>query len=117
MREDLYHLVDAVASRNEKLDTESTLLLGKKHREYVRNGLKLPIGAKRDRFREIQQSLGQLSIQFRKNLNEARVEMWFPPQQLEGIPEDVLSGLEKGTGDNEGKLLMTSDFPHFLAAI
>ena len=43
--------------------------------------------------------------------------MWFPPQQLEGIPEDVLSGLEKGTGDNEGKLLMTSDFPHFLAAI
>ena len=117
MREDLYYLVNAVASRNEKLDTESTLLLGKKHREYVRKGLKLPVGPKRDRFGEIQQSLGQLSIQFRKNLNEARVEMWFLPQELEGIPRDVLSELEKGTGDNEGKLLMTSDFPHFLPAI
>ncbi|PVH83552.1 thimet oligopeptidase [Cadophora sp. DSE1049] len=117
MREDLYHLVDAVANRNEKLDTESTLLLGKKRREYVRNGLKLPVGPRRDRFKEIQQRLGQLSIQFRKNLNEAKLEMWFLPHELEGIPVDITSDLEKGIAEHEGKLLMTSDFPHFLPAI
>ncbi|KAH9218107.1 metallopeptidase MepB [Leptodontidium sp. 2 PMI_412] len=117
MREDLYHLVDAVAKKNEQLDTESTLLLGKQHREYIRNGLKLPIGPKRDRFKEIQQRLSQLSIQFRKNLNEAKLEMWFLPQELDGVPLDVISGLEKGTGDKEGKLLMTSDFPHYIPTI
>ncbi|KAH7417916.1 metallopeptidase MepB [Cadophora sp. MPI-SDFR-AT-0126] len=117
MREDLYHLVDAVATRNEELDIESTLLLGKMHRDCVRNGLKLPIGAKRNRFKEIQQQLGQLSIKFRKNLNEAKLEMWFSPHELEGIPVDITSGLEKGTGEQEGKLLMTSEFPHYLPAI
>ncbi|KAK0112767.1 hypothetical protein ONS95_014501 [Cadophora gregata] len=48
MREDLYHLVDAVVGKDEKLDTESTLLLEKKHRDYIRNGLKLPMGSTRD---------------------------------------------------------------------
>ncbi|KAG4435015.1 hypothetical protein IFR05_009504 [Cadophora sp. M221] len=117
MREDLYRLVDAVANKNEQLDTESTLLLGKQHREYIRNGLKLQIGTKRDRFKEIQQRLSELGIQFRKILNEAKVEIWFLPQELDGVPFDVISGLEKGMGKMEGKLLMTSDFPHYILAM
>ncbi len=32
-------------------------------------------------------------------------------KELEGVPEDVVEGFEKGTGDNEGKLRFTFKYP------
>ncbi|KAL1969834.1 hypothetical protein VTN77DRAFT_7343 [Rasamsonia byssochlamydoides] len=111
MREDLYRLVDAALKRNEDLDPESRRLLEKEHKDYIRNGLGLPAGPKRDRFKEIKKRLSQLSIEFQKNLNEENGGVWFTREELDGVPEDVLSGLQKGEGENEGKLRVTFKYP------
>jgi metallopeptidase MepB len=117
MREDLYKLVDAVLKRKEDLDQESCLLLDKTHKDYIRNGLRLPVGYKRDRFKEVKKRLIQLSIEFRKNQIEEAGGVWFTPQELEGVPEDVLAGLEKGEGENDGLLRLTFKYPDLIPTL
>lgn len=109
MREDLYQLVDAVKNENEVLDPEDRFFLENQHTAHTRNGLKLPAGPQRDRFREIKQRLNQLSIEFRRNDREARDALWLTPQELEGIPADTLSKFENGIAENEGKLKVKLD--------
>ena len=52
-REDLFVLVDAVWKKHKALDSESQLMLEKRRQQYIDNGLKLPKGPQRDRFKEI----------------------------------------------------------------
>jgi metallopeptidase MepB len=114
MREDVFKLVDGVFSRKDTekdLDAESLRLLEKDRKNYIKNGLALPAGAQRDRFKEIKKRLSQIQIEFQKNLNEENGGIWFTPNQLEGVPEDVIDGLDKGTGENEGKLRLTFKYP------
>ena len=115
MREDIFKLVDAALQKTEKgttkLDPESLRLLEKEHKNFIRNGLGLPAGPKRDRFKEIKKRLSQLSIVFQKNLNEENGGLWFAPSELDGVPEDVVSGLEKGEGENEGKVKLSFKYP------
>lgn len=111
MREDVFKLVDAALNKNEALDPESRRLLEKEHKDYIRNGLGLPAGPTRDRFKEIKKRLSQISIEFQKNLNEENEGIWFTREQLGGVPEDVLSGLKTGEGENEGKVWLTFKYP------
>ena len=111
MREDVFQLFDAVVKKNEDLDPESLRLLEKEHKSFVRNGLGLPAGPQRARFKEIKKRLSQLSIEFQKNLNEENGGIWFTPEELDGVPEDVTSGLKRGEGENEGKLWLTFKYP------
>lgn len=117
MREDIFKLVDAVYARRESLDleAESLQLLTKERQKYVRNGLLLPAGPQRDRFKEIQKRLSQLCIQSQKNLNEESGGIWYFPKELEGVPKDDIDvdQLEKGTGENEGKVKLTFKYNHF----
>ncbi|KAK2743859.1 hypothetical protein FQN55_007079 [Onygenales sp. PD_40] len=111
MREDLFQLVAAALKKGDKLDPESQKLLEKEHKDYIRNGLGLPAGPQRDRFKEIKKRLSQISIEFQKNLNEENGGLWFTRDELDGVPEDVLSGLKKGEGENEGKLRLSFKYP------
>lgn len=111
MREDIYKLVEAAYQRKEQLDPESQRLLEKERKSYIRNGLGIPEGKERERFKEIKKRLSQISILFSKNLNEEDGGIWFTREQLEGVPEDVLGGLEKGTGENERKIRLTFKYP------
>jgi metallopeptidase MepB len=111
MREDVFNLIDAVKNKDEKLDPESQRLLEKDHKSFIRNGLSLPAGEKRDRFKEIKQRLSQISIAFSKNLNEENGGLWFTQEELHGVPEDTLTTLKKGEGENEGKLFLTFKYP------
>ncbi|KAI4141777.1 MAG: hypothetical protein LQ341_003433, partial [Variospora aurantia] len=111
MREDIFKLVDAALNKAEKLDPESKRLLEKEHKNFIRNGLGLPAGEKRDRFKAIKKKLSDISIMFSKNLNEENGGVWFTPAELEGTPEDVISGFEKGEGENAGKLKMSFKYP------
>jgi metallopeptidase MepB len=111
MREDVFNLVDAVLKAKEQLDPESQRLLEKDHKSFIRNGLSLPAGPKRDRFKEIKQKLSQISIAFQKNLNEENGELWFTREELDGVPEDVLDTLNKGEGEHEGNLRLTFKYP------
>ena len=117
MREDVFNLVDAALKKGEKLDPESQRLLEKEHKNYVRNGLSLPAGPKRDRFKEIKKRLSQLGIIFQKNLNEESGGLWLTPEELNGVPEDVLSGLVKGEGENAGELRLTFKYPDLLPTL
>lgn len=111
MREDLFRLINIASRQNENLDCESRRLIEAEHRDYVQNGLNIPLGPKRDRFRDIKKRIGHLAREFQKNMAEDTSGIWFTPQELEGVPEDVVSSLEKGTGINEGKLKLTFDYP------
>jgi metallopeptidase MepB len=107
MREDVFNLVDAVLKKGEKLDPESQRLLEKEHKSYVRNGLDIPAGPQRDRFKEIKKRLSQLGIAFSKNLNEEKGGIWFTAEELNGLPEDVLSLLKK----QDDKYWLTFKYP------
>ncbi|KAL1592364.1 metalloendopeptidase [Paraconiothyrium brasiliense] len=111
MREDVFKLVDAVLQKKESLDAESQRLLEKDHKSYIRNGLNLPSGPKRDRFKEIKQRLSTISIEFQKNLNEEQGGIWFTKEELDGVPDDVVDGLKVGEGENKGKLWLTFKYP------
>lgn len=111
MREDVFKLVDAVANAGEKLDPESQRLLEKDRKSYVRNGLGIPAGPKRDRFKEIKKRLSEISITFQKALNEENGALYFTQQELDGVPEDLLSSWSKGTGENSDKLRVSFKYP------
>lgn len=48
MREDIYQLIKAAFQKGEKLDLESQHLLEKEQKSYIRNGLCIPAGSKRE---------------------------------------------------------------------
>ncbi|PVH91384.1 metallopeptidase MepB [Periconia macrospinosa] len=96
MREDIFKLADAVFKKNETLDPESRRLLERDHKSFIRNGLNVPAGPIRGRFKEIKKRLSEISIAFQKNLNEE---------------QDLVSSLKKGEGENEGKLWLTFKYP------
>ena len=117
MREDIYQLVDAVFQKKPQLESEPQRLLEKERKSFIRNGLNLPVGPKRDRFKEIKLRLSQLSIQFQKTLNEEKGGIWFTPEEMDGLPKDVLQDLQKGEGENAGKLRLTFKYPHLFPAL
>ncbi|KAI2602237.1 Metalloprotease [Hypoxylon sp. NC1633] len=121
MREDVFHLVDAAfqlqKSKEPDLDPESLRFLEKERKSYIRNGLGLPQGPQRDRFKEIKKRLSQISIEFQKNLNEEDGGLWFTREELDGVPDDVVDGLEKGTGENDGKLKLSFKYPDLFPAL
>jgi metallopeptidase MepB len=111
MREDVFGLVDAVLKKGEKLDPESLRLLEKDRKSYIRNGLGVPAGPKRDRFKEIKKRLSDIGIAFQKTLNEEHGGLWWTPEELDGVPKDLVDSLKKGEGENAGKVFLTFKYP------
>ena len=111
MREDVFKKVDAALKANEDLDPESKRLLEKDHKSYVRNGLGIPAGPQRDRFRDIKKRLSDMSITFQKRLNEENGGLYFTPEELEGVPKDLIDNFEPGAGANDGKVRVTFKYP------
>lgn len=107
---------DATAKSLDLEDAETARLLQKMYKEYINYGLTLPAGEKRDRFRTITKRLSDLAIEFSKNLNEENGGIWLTREELSGVPADVVDSLEKGTGDNEGKLKLTFKYPDLIPA-
>ena len=116
MREDVFRLVDAVFKKDEVLEGEDRHYLTKQRVEYIRNGLGLPPGPQRERFKAIRERLIILSNEFRKNLNEQKGEIWLLPEDLEGMPDDFMSELRRPSLEKMlGNVASTSKTP--IAAI
>ena len=111
MREDVFKIVDAVLKANEHLDPESCRLLEKEHKGYVVNGLGIPAGPQRDRFKEIKKRLSDLSINFQKALNEENGALWFSPEELDGVPKDLVDNFLKGEGEHAGEVRVSFKYP------
>lgn len=117
-REDLFALMHAAyESRHDQgLDGESLHLLEKEWRRCVRNGMLLPAGPGRDRFKEAQKEISRLCLSAQKVLDEDTGGVWFAPEELDGIPQDDvdIGELEQGTGENTGKVKVTFKYDHML---
>jgi metallopeptidase MepB len=70
MREDIYRLVEAIFEKGEELDLESERLLERNREDYIQNGLGLPAGPLRDRFKKIKKDLDREISDFQTNLYE-----------------------------------------------
>ncbi|KAK4444171.1 peptidase family M3 [Podospora aff. communis PSN243] len=104
MREDIFRLVDAVFQKgDDTLDPESQHALLKARQQYIQNGVTLPAGPARDRYRAIASRLGELQIEYERTVNESTGGVWFTPEELDGIPQGVINRLERGADENEGK--------------
>jgi metallopeptidase MepB len=102
-REDLFKLVDAVVKKNEHLDPESKTLLQMRHRAYSRRGMHLP-PLQRERLKEIRQRKLDLHTEFWNVPVDPNASMFFRLEELRGVPEDVISSLERGESENEDML-------------
>ncbi|KAH7630869.1 hypothetical protein B0T09DRAFT_398433 [Sordaria sp. MPI-SDFR-AT-0083] len=76
-------------------DIESAVALEEEWKAAISRGLGLPSQSQRDRFKQIQKRLGQLRA------------------KLDGMDDDVIDQLAKGTGENEGKHKVTFDPSHY----
>lgn len=137
MREDVFQVVDAVVrgyggrealeametsgvtDSKTGLDVESVRLLIREHKGYIKNGLGLTEGGQRERFKEITKRLSQIQIVFQKNLNEESGGIWFTREELDGVPADVLDGLEKGAEGTEqaGKVRLSFKYPDLIPTL
>ncbi|EFQ27446.1 peptidase family M3 [Colletotrichum graminicola M1.001] len=80
MNECIFCLVDAV----------------QKHKEFVKNGLRIPAGPQRDCFKEVKGRIEDLTSEFSKNVAEADHAVWFTLDELDEYPQHLLAHLEKG---------------------
>lgn len=111
MDDQLFALIDAVFPQPQpQLDAESKRYLVKVHRDQTFNGMSLPAGPQRERFRAIKERLSQLEGDFHRNLTHAKSGgggLWFSPEQLDGVPDKVLDRFERGQEENAGLLRVT----------
>ena len=108
LRDDLFDLIEVVVQKDEQLDTESQNLLQAFYRDHIRKGLRIPPGHQRSRFMAIQDRINKAVVEFKKNTEESNKTSgtWFTPADLDGMPANALSTLEKGEGENEGKVFL-----------
>lgn len=110
VREDIFNLVEAAhdTRHSQNLDAESLRLLETEHRKYVDKGMLLS-ASERLKFIGIRKRISQLCSEACGRLTEASSGLWLAPEDLQGIPPDEIdiTSLEKGTGENEGKVKVT----------
>lgn len=119
MREDVFRLIDAAYATRESqgLDEEAMRLLERERRKYVQNGLLLPPGPERRRFEDVRKRISQLCNEAMEHLDESTAGFWTTPEALEGLLEKEIdvADLEKGTGDNDGKVKVTFGEDHYIS--
>lgn len=119
MREDMFRLIEAAYATRESqdLDEESLRLLERERLKCVQSGLLLPQGPQRQRFEEIKKRISQLCNDAMEHLDESTVGFWTTPEALEGLLDKELdvADLEKGAGDQEGKVKLTFGDDHYVS--
>ncbi len=104
LNEKLFERVKTVYDEQDKLDlnTEQKMLLKKVYQNFVRGGANLPED-KKERFREINKKLSELTLKFGNNLlneNNAFELIIENKDDLAGLPENVIAGA-KETADKK----------------
>ena len=97
-REDVYHALKTYADTKPQLQGEDAKLLFETMRDYRRAGLDLP-KAERDEVERMRTELSSVSLDFEKNVEDAKGPVKFTKAQLEGLPDDFLKQVK--TGDDE----------------
>jgi len=117
---DLFKRVEAVYNKKEELDLnkEQSQLLEDSYKSFVRSGINLP-EEKKNRLREINSRLSELSTQFGQNLLAETNSFQLVidnKEDLAGLPESAIAGAAEAakTAKLEGKWLFTTQKPSML---
>lgn len=129
-RQDVYHVVAAVAekqqqqqqqqgqveggvSQDESLSPESQLYLSKLVREFVANGLGLTDANDRARLKDVNLRLVEVLKEYIANLNADTTGIWLSSEELDGVASSVIERL-KQDGEN-GKYWVSFKTPNRVA--
>lgn len=107
-REDIYAAIKSYAEKNEPLAGEDKKLLDKELLDFRRNGLRVPT-EKRAEIKKLNQQIVELEEKFKQNLGESKDFLLATREELEGLPEDYINGLEK----EDGRFRVSVDYPDF----
>ena len=109
MRVDLFKTVKAASEKLPRdLDSESRRLVEKMLLEFELNGLSLEED-KRVELKKLREKLADLEVQYSNNMNEDVSTIEFAQEELDGCPDDFLSGLQKN--ESNGKFILTMKYP------
>ncbi len=109
-REALYHVLRRCADQKENLDEKDAELLKSSLQSFESGGIGLKPEA-RERLQAIEERLGQISMEFQKNINENNDFIAVDEEGLKGLPKDYADGLKK---DESGKYLVTLKYPDYV---
>ena len=72
-----------------------------------RDGLGLA-GADLEEFKLVKKKISELEISFQSCLNEDTSHIWVKEEELAGVPQDIVSTLERSATTGELKVLLTN---------
>lgn len=107
-RPDLYKAMKDYAAKGEPLKGEDARLLDKTLLDFRRSGLELSPAA-REQVASIHKTLAKLEADFGKNINDSKDYALLTKEQLDGVPDSVLSKLDRD-GD---KYRVGVDYPTY----
>lgn len=113
VREDLFAVVDAVVKKKPALDEADARLLDEQYASFVRNGLGLS-AEDRAKFVTLKKRLVELEAAFSKRLLDWDERVVATSDEVHGIPEALLQGVDKTT---DGQYRFELSYPHFNAVI
>ena len=108
--EALYKILRQCANKRENLDEKDSELLKSSLQSFQSGGIGLKPEA-RERLKVIDERLGQIAMEFQKNINENDDFIAANREELNGLPDDYINGLQK---NESGKYLVTLKYPDYV---
>ena len=110
-REDIYQAIQEYGGNDESLDLEQQRLHEHILRDYRRSGFELP-KKKREELRVLLDRLIELGVTFQQNINEYEDAILIEIDELEGLPQTYIEGLQKEHKEGGQELYRISlDYP------
>ncbi|ELR17536.1 peptidase family M3 protein [Acanthamoeba castellanii str. Neff] len=118
MREDIFKAFTEYYNHTmpqETLTPVQRRLIEKTMHDFKKNGLMLS-PEKREQLKAMRKKMSDNAITFQKNLNEDTTAFYFSREELDGLPQDFLDGLEKVDGQEGGatKYKVSLRYPELL---
>ncbi|TMW55155.1 hypothetical protein Poli38472_013917 [Pythium oligandrum] len=109
MRADVYKVIRmfSLTPEFQSLTAVKQRFVNRVVQDFERNGLQLSED-KQKQVQEAKQRLSKLGIQYHQNLTEETTEVFFGLDELKGLSDDFIAGLEKG---EDGKFKIALSYP------
>ncbi len=108
--EALYKVLSLCAQKKENLDDKDAFLLKNGLETLQSRGVGLPAD-KREKLTKIEERLGQIAMEFQRNINDSNDFIAVSREELKGLPQDYVNGLQK---DANGKHIVTLKYPDYV---
>lgn len=103
--------ISARQKKDAKLPLDEWRILAGFWEGFVNSGLSLTDKKKLDRMRQIDTKLQKLENDASQAVIDDKTVLWLTPQELDGVPADIMKALKKGNETNEGKLALPLQGP------